>query len=205
MTALFARLRAYAATKEARMLLFLMSVATLCTVLLGTANLAFQKASAMFDRRLYAVILEQYRIAFQETEIEAVFAANFDSQKVGNTTYYAAKAPRPASVVFKAQGPGLWSVIELLIAVSPDAERLEWLRVLAQAETPGLGGRIAEEEFQQRFRGVAIRPALRVVKFASAPNDVDAVTGASMTSTAVEKIINNAIREFDLAFDRTSS
>lgn len=194
----------YRTTKEGQMLLFLMIVATLCTLLLGSANLAFQKASEIFNRRLYKVILEKYEISFTENEIEAVFSANFETKKFGNTIYYIAKDPQHKSMVFKAQGAGLWSVIELLIAVSPDFERMEWLRVLAQAETPGLGGRIAEEEFQARFHGVEIRPELRIVKFASGSNEVDAVTGASMTSTAVERIINQAIKELDQAFNRES-
>lgn len=191
-------------TKEARMLLFLMALATLCTLLLGSANLAFQKASAIFDRRLYRVILEQSEIPFEETEVEAAFATHFETRKIGNTTYYVAADPEERIIVFKTHGPGLWSTIELLLAVSPDLERIEWLTVLAQAETPGLGGRIAEGEFQQRFRGVELRPQVKVVKFASGPNEIDAITGASMTSTAVEKIINHAVRELDLAFDRTS-
>lgn len=184
------------------MLLFLMIMATICTLLLGSANIAFQKASAIFDRRLYKIILEKFEIPFSEDEIEENFSANFDTQKIGNTVYYIAKDQNQQFVIFKAQGPGLWSIIEVLIAVSPDFERMEWLSVLAQAETPGLGGRIAEEAFQERFNGVEIRPELRIVKFASGSNEVDAVTGASMTSAALEKIINNAVNELDQAFDR---
>jgi Na+-transporting NADH:ubiquinone oxidoreductase subunit C len=193
----------YAATKEIRMLLFLMILATLCTLLLGSANLAFQKASAVFNRRLYAVILEKYGIPFDKETIEATFSSHFETKKIGNTVYYVAK--KQGAIVFKAQGAGLWSIIEVLLAVSADLERMEWLAVLVQAETPGLGGRIAEEEFQARFTGVEIRPQLNIVKFASGPNEVDAVTGASKTSEALEQIINNAIKELDQAFgkDRT--
>lgn len=74
-------------------------------------------------------------------------------------------------------------------------EKLYGLRVISQAETPGLGGRIAEKQFQERFKDVEVQPSLRIVKFASAPNEVDAVTGASKTSEALEEIINKALEE----------
>lgn len=190
--------------KNVRMLLFLMTLASICTILLGSANFAFEKASDVFSRRLYKVILEKFEIPAKESEIEEKFAKNFDLKKVGHTTYYISKNKDKGSVVFTAEGPGLWSTIEVLIGVYPDLEQMLWLKVLAQAETPGLGGRIAEEEFQARFNDVDIRPELRIVKFASGSNEVDAVTGASMTSVALEKIINKAIKELDQAFGKES-
>ena len=104
--------------------------------------------------------------------------------------------------MFKVDGPGLWSRIEILLAVHPDFDQLYGLRVLSQAETPGLGGRIAELEFQERFRNAGIRPVIRIVKFASAPNEIDAVTGASMTAKSLERIINKGVKQMDQAFKK---
>lgn len=188
-----------------RMLVFLMVLSSICTILLSSANYAFEKASDVFNRRLYQVILEKFEIPARERQIEQKFTENFEIKQIGHTIYYISKNKQKGAVIFKAEGPGLWSTLEVLIAVYPDFEQMLWLKVLAQAETPGLGGRIAEEEFQARFDDTEIRPELRIVKFASAPNEVDAVTGASMTSAALGKIINQAIKDLDQAFGKEKS
>lgn len=186
--------------KSMRIILFLVVLGSLCTMLLAGAQLGYERASAIFNVRLYATILDLFGIEAAEEEIEQVFSDNFETRTVGATTYYISTRIEKGTVVYKTMGAGLWSQIELLLAVSPGFEKLYGLRVISQAETPGLGGRITEIEFQERFRGVDIRPELRVVKFAAGPNEVDAITGASITSRSIEKIINRSIVEFDQAF-----
>jgi Na+-transporting NADH:ubiquinone oxidoreductase subunit C len=191
--------------KQYKIVIFLMIVASICTLLLSTANYAYEKASEIFSVRLYKTILDLFQIPAQEEQIRSVFYDNFEIKKIGNTLYYISKTVNTGTIVYKTEGPGLWSVIEILLAVDPSFETLYGLRILAQAETPGLGGRIAEVEFQERFRGVEIRPELRIVKFASAVNEVDAVSGASKTSEALEKIINSSIEDLDRVFGREGS
>jgi Na+-transporting NADH:ubiquinone oxidoreductase subunit C len=189
--------------KDFKVILFLGIVATICAMLLSGVDIASRRASAIFNRRLYQDILEKFKIPVKEGEtIEGKFTENFKIKTIGSTIYYISKEKEKGAVIFKTQGPGLWGNIEVLLAVNPDFEHLLWLKVLAQTETPGLGGRIAEKEFQARFNNVELRPELKIVKFASGPNQVDAVTGASMTSRALEKLINKAIRELDQAFGR---
>ena len=191
--------------KQYKIIIFLMIVASICTLLLSTANYAYEKASDIFSVRLYKTILDLFEIPAQEEQIRSVFNENFEIEKIGNTLYYISKRVNSGTIVYKTEGPGLWSVIEILLAVDPSFDTLYGLRILAQAETPGLGGRIAEVEFQERFRGVEIRPELRIVKFASAVNEVDAVSGASKTSEALEKIINSSIKDLDRVFGKEGS
>jgi Na+-transporting NADH:ubiquinone oxidoreductase subunit C len=192
--------------KDFKVILFLGIVATICVMLLSGVDIASQRASAIFNRRLYQDILEKFEIPVKRGEIvEEKFAENFDVKTIGSTIYYISKEREKDAVIFKTYGPGLWGTIEVLLAVYPDFERLLWFKVLAQTETPGLGGRIAEEEFQARFNDVEIRPELKIVKFAAGPNQVDAVTGASITCRALEKLINKAIRELDQALGRENA
>lgn len=189
--------------KDFKVIFFLGIVATICAMLLSGVDIASKRASAIFSRRLYQDILEKFEIPVKQGEIvEEKFTEIFNLKTIGNTIYYIAKEKEKNAIIFKTYGPGLWGTIEVLLAVNPDFERLLWLKVLAQTETPGLGGRIAEEEFQARFNNVELRPELKIVKFASGPNQVDAVTGASMTCKALENLINKAIKELDQAFGR---
>jgi Na+-transporting NADH:ubiquinone oxidoreductase subunit NqrC len=175
------------------MVLFLMAISTACALLLSGANLAYQRASRILDIRLYRQILDLFEVPYGEEEVERVFRESFDTERRGGRTYYLSRVEPRGTIVYTVEGSGLWSRIRLLLAVDPDLERMYGLRVLEQAETPGLGGRIGEEGFQRQFRGVSLQPALRIVRFASAPNEVNAVTGATRTSRAMEGIIGRAL------------
>jgi len=78
--------------------------------------------------------------------------------------------------------------------LKPDLETIVGLEVLDHQETPGLGARITEDEFLQQFNGKVVRPELLVVKEAGDDkNKVDAITGATRTSNAVQGIINDHV------------
>jgi Na+-transporting NADH:ubiquinone oxidoreductase subunit C len=185
--------------KELRMTVFLLVTTTVCTLLLAGANAMYELAFARFNVRLYGTILDLFSIQASPTEVESVFAEHFETKLVGSTVYYISTQKQPGTVVFKSDGPGLWSRIELLLAVDPDRRTLYGMRVLSQAETPGLGGRISEPAFQEAFRGLRLRPAMEIVKFAMADNQVDAISGATRTGDGVEAIVNRGIAEMDQA------
>ena len=54
--------------------------------------------------------------------------------------------------IFEFEGRGLWGPIKGLVALGPDLKTLESITIIAQEETPGLGGRISETKFLDQFR-----------------------------------------------------
>ncbi|MCR4289764.1 MAG: FMN-binding protein [Candidatus Scalindua sp.] len=88
--------------------------------------------------------------------------------------------------------------ISLFICVGPDLETIKGIEVLDHTETPGLGGRMTEDEFKRQFVGKKLRPRLSLVRGRESvgPNEVHAITGASYTSKGVENIINEAMETF---------
>ena len=88
--------------------------------------------------------------------------------------------------------------ISLFICVGPDLETIKGIEVLDHTETPGLGGRMTEEEFKGQFVGKKLKPRLSLVRGRESvgPNEVHAITGASYTSKGVENIINEAMGTF---------
>jgi len=69
--------------------------------------------------------------------------------------------------------------------------------ILDQNETPGLGGRVAEEEFLSQLRGEEIEEELVVERgpgdYDSENSKIDAITGATGTSTSFYSMINKEI------------
>ena len=103
-------------------------------------------------------------------------------------------------------GKGLWGTIRGLVALSADCETLKGLAIYDQMETPGLGARIGEEWFLNQFRSIPlINPkggkdnyvhALELIpegKTAANPFQIQQVTGATITSVSVIKMLSNEI------------
>ncbi|MEW5815279.1 MAG: FMN-binding protein [Spirochaetota bacterium] len=91
------------------------------------------------------------------------------------------------------KGPGLWGEIEAVVAFGRDLSRLKGIEFIKQNETPGLGARISEQWFKEQFRGKTGPFKLVPEGSSTGPHEIDAITGASLTSGFVQKIVNQAV------------
>jgi electron transport complex protein RnfG len=91
-----------------------------------------------------------------------------------------------------AEGPGFQDNIRLIYGYLPGTKRIVGMKVLESRETPGLGDKIyKDDKFVGEFRDLAVEPQVVVVKGHGAdPNQVDAITGATISSKSVVKIVN---------------
>ncbi|HEX9733471.1 MAG TPA: FMN-binding protein [Thermoanaerobaculia bacterium] len=97
------------------------------------------------------------------------------------------------------EGAGYQDVIALLYGFDPARRRVVGMRVLESRETPGLGDRIYKDEgFVGAFRDLAVEPEIELVTGgdATAANQVDGLTGATISSRAVVRIVNDANAEW---------
>jgi Na+-transporting NADH:ubiquinone oxidoreductase subunit C len=98
------------------------------------------------------------------------------------------------------EGPGMWKPIEGLLCLKADMKTIYRISFYKQEETPGLGARIAEPDFQNGFQGKAIysssgEPGIVIKADASGPNEVDAVSSATVTSGKVQDMLNKLIEK----------
>lgn len=91
-----------------------------------------------------------------------------------------------------AEGPGFQDIIKLIYGVEPKTRKTVGMRVLQSLETPGLGDKIfKDEKFVGAFDDLAVDPKVIAVKGGKAsPNEIDAISGATISSNAVVSIIN---------------
>ncbi|MCK4871216.1 MAG: FMN-binding protein [Phycisphaerales bacterium] len=89
-------------------------------------------------------------------------------------------------------GSGFQDIIRLLYGYDPVRRCVIGLEILESRETPGLGDKIYKDAaFQANFEALSVEPPIVVVKDGrDADNEVDAITGATISSLAVVKIIN---------------
>ena len=93
------------------------------------------------------------------------------------------------------EGPGMWKPIEGLLCLKADMKTIYRISFYKQEETPGLGARIAEPDFQNGFQGKTIYPGIVIKADASGPNEVDAVSSATVTSGKVQEMLNKLIEK----------
>jgi electron transport complex protein RnfG len=91
-----------------------------------------------------------------------------------------------------AEGPGFADIIEMIYGVDPKKRKVVGMKVLKDLETPGLGDKIRKDDkFVGAFKDLPVDPKIVAVKGGkSSPNEIDAITGATISSDAVVSIIN---------------
>lgn len=104
--------------------------------------------------------------------------------------------------ILPGKGSGYADTIELIIAVDKDCEKVLGMSVLKQAETPALGDKITKPKFQSNFakdKGLKAE-TISVVKGAAIANpeknQIQAITGATISSQSVTNIVNKTIASF---------
>lgn len=116
----------------------------------------------------------------------------------GLTVYQAHRGDAAIGWLLPTGGQGFADRIEVVVALDPPAERILGMFVLDQKETPGLGDFITLANWRDQFKGMAADQPTSVVKggAVAADNQVDAVTGATISSVAVSDIVNKGCSRF---------
>jgi len=98
-----------------------------------------------------------------------------------------------------AQGPGFQDTIKLIYGFDPESRKIVGMEVLESKETPGLGDKIIKDQkFLENFKALSVDPKVEAVKPGtdSRPNEVDTISGATISSKAVVNIINESNQQW---------
>jgi Na+-transporting NADH:ubiquinone oxidoreductase subunit C len=133
-------------------------------------------------------------------EIEAIFNERIVEKKFEDISGYAIMdGNNEVSYAIPINGPGLWGSITGYLGLNKDFTRTIGIEFVTQSETPGLGGRISEEDYKKQFRDIDITTPVNGAYIISRPGtggNIDAISGATQTSSAVIKFINEDLVEF---------
>ncbi|MEE1239361.1 MAG: RnfABCDGE type electron transport complex subunit G [Acutalibacteraceae bacterium] len=99
--------------------------------------------------------------------------------------------------IFKTAEKGYGGDVSVMTAVNPDGTVKSVAILDVSNETPGLGQNAAKESFYTQYAGKESGISLLKNGADSAKNEVNAVTGATITSTAVNKAVNEALKQFE--------
>lgn len=105
-----------------------------------------------------------------------------------------------AGWVVPAKGQGFADKIELLLGLDADAAKITGMYVLDQKETPGLGDKIkSDPAWGAQYIGKDAAQEVSVTKTTPAGNEIQAITGATISSESVTKIVNKYAADFRAA------
>ncbi len=144
-------------------------------------------------------ILEAQKVDFSADAVEQVFDQNIDVVQKGGKTFYVLKNK---DVAFEFNGPGLWGPIHGVVSLQSDLRTIKRITIIHQEETAGLGGRLAERSYMVNFENKKFSPTIELLnrRKAEKENEVDGISGATLTSKAFEKLINGQVAQFVTAY-----
>ncbi len=123
--------------------------------------------------------------------------AGIGRQENYSTVYLVGDPDDPEQIVMPIRGQGLWGLMEGFLSVRGDGNTIVGLSYYDQSETPGLGGEVDNPRWKAQWDGKKIYeggdfqdPQIQLVKGgASGEYEVDALSGASLTSRGVTNML----------------
>jgi Na+-transporting NADH:ubiquinone oxidoreductase subunit C len=122
-----------------------------------------------------------------------------DEQTAG--AYALKESGKIVAYALPLEGKGFWAPIKGVIGIRADKKTITGIYFYQQSETPGLGAEIAQPPFRNQFKGKIISVGEKPLTIARPDATLDqssvhAVTGATQTSTRLEIIINDGLKEW---------
>ena len=159
---------------------------------------------------LYSLNMRDVITSMSDDEINALFeksVTQIDSvadEKGKKKPYlYYATVNGEQKYVLPMKGQGMWGGISCFLAIDSDKNTVYGAYFNHESETAGLGAEIKDNaDWQAKFQGKTIfgsdnsAIALSVEKAVNNETTVDAVTGATVTSTAVSKMLQEQLTKY---------
>ena len=128
-----------------------------------------------------------------------------DTIDVNGAPVYVANIEGETKYVLKLHGAGLWGGIGGFLALDADKNTIYGINFNHESETPGLGAEIVTAKFRSQFPGKHIKNAagevvsvavLKAGKLAEGQEQVDALSGATITCDGVSTMLATNLAEY---------
>ena len=182
-------------------------VVIIVAVLLAVVSQALapkQQANILLDKQKQ--ILGALKIDYSTGDPADIYMAHVnDTLRYGEQEVYVANINGATKYILPLSGKGLWGGIGGYLALDEDKNTIYGVNFNHESETPGLGAKIVEPEFRSQFEGKHIRNAegavvsvavLKAGKHAEGQEQVDAISGATITSSGVSTMLEVNLEEY---------
>ncbi len=142
-----------------------------------------------------APIAEQKSIQLKNDAMKSLVegAENFQPVEGKENWFIAEKGGSAVAYIVPSENKGYAGTIKLLVAVNTEGRVIDY-DILAHSETPGLGDNASKAPFRDQFNGKSAG-SLKVVKDPTNKENIQAMTGATISSKAVTDGVKKAVDE----------
>lgn len=197
-----------------RTLLFAAALGIACATALTsvaewTKPLRKANRKAEKQRNLFDVFGIDFKKGASYRELDQIYDDNVREKDVGGLKCYeyapldkeTGKRGKVIAIAVEFAGAGLWKPIKGFLALKPDMKTIRGITFYEQEETPSLGGKIEKQWFRDRFVGKSIYSPggevgiklIKKVRRTGADNEIDAISGATLTCKRVEIMVNEVL------------
>jgi Na+-transporting NADH:ubiquinone oxidoreductase subunit C len=181
-------------------------------IIIGFAQVTRARVEAneklAFERAVVSVLPELGDTALTSAEVHQRFTEQVGEPDASSGGAYTFKKDgQVVAYVLPISGQGFWAPILGVVGIDADKETVTGIAFYQQNETPGLGAEITKPAFRDQFEGKKLANGDKPINMKRpgaelGASDVHAVTGATQTSTRLERIINNDLAAWRSAINK---
>lgn len=181
-------------------ILFMIAITVVFTGVLATINEITAEQVALneqaSEQRSFLNVIDLDYEGLSAEEVNALFEETFSEITAGGQDLFEVHIDGDLiGYVYPMADSAVWGELRGIMGIDRDFEYLLGVEFLSHNETPGLGGRIEEDEFKEQFREYDISD-VEDDNFIDYEGEIDAISGATGTSNAVRNIMNSHLYEF---------
>ena len=137
-------------------------------------------AAAKLAKKIKAI--DEVVVEYDNNPVDEMYKISMDDSQDSLEVYPAKKGGKLVASAIRSYSPkGYGGNVWLMVGLLPDGN-IQNISVLEHKETPGLGTKMNDDEFKSQFIGK--NPSTFSLKVQKDGGDVDALTGATITSRA---------------------
>lgn len=186
-------------------------IATICGVIIvgvyeGTLDAVSANKKIALERQVFKVLPQAKLVVEYFVSAGGITPAEGKATPAGSVKFYAAygKDGQLAGIAAEASSAGYADQVRILYGYDPAKQAIIGIGVVSMRETPGIGDKIlTDTDFLNNFQALdvglssdlqSLANAVKTVKHGSKqyPWEVDAISGATVTSKAVGRGINES-------------
>ena len=167
----------------------------------GIYTTPFRQANEKAEeiRNILEVLEIPYSKKLTSQQLVTLYEKNVSVRDMHNLKMYVSGTGDIKISAVRFAGAGIWGPIKGFLALRPDMKTINGISFYQQEETPGLGGEIGTPAFRNQFKGKLVvdesgKPGFHIRRNnAKGRNEVDGISGATLTCGKVELILNSVI------------
>ncbi|MBW2616523.1 MAG: FMN-binding protein [Deltaproteobacteria bacterium] len=94
------------------------------------------------------------------------------------------------AIAYETVGQGFGGDMKVMVGYDIEQNNLTGIQLISHKETPGIGSRVAEDQFTKRFKGLHIDIEIAPNQ---CPDEIDAISGATYSSKGVCEAIRKSL------------